>query len=86
MTYAFTNECVERVVSKLGRDNVFAVITFGLLEEYTNQFRAGMQQLVDYGLKACIHYTPKISAGASLLLTDLEAKYIPYAMHFESRS
>ncbi|KAI5123621.1 hypothetical protein M0805_003435 [Coniferiporia weirii] len=78
-------DTIHRVAIELNQNRTeFAVITYGLLSEDALPFNNSAQSLVDLGLKACIHYTPLLEDGKTLLVLNLEGKYMPALFHFAS--
>ncbi|EJD03993.1 uncharacterized protein FOMMEDRAFT_140082 [Fomitiporia mediterranea MF3/22] len=59
----------------------FAIISYGLTGEDAGSYRRSMRNVIDLKLKACIHYSPALEDGVSLLVTDMEGKFVSTTFH-----
>lgn len=79
LSYPIREEALKRITAGLSQARTeFAIISFGFPGEGAEIFRSSVQLLIDLGLKACIHYAPLVEDGKSLLVVDLEGKYVPW--------
>ncbi|KAL5518980.1 hypothetical protein ACEPAH_663 [Sanghuangporus vaninii] len=83
--YPIQEDTLKQITAKLSQAKQdFAIISYGFPGEGAEIFRSSVQLLIDLGLKACIHYAPLLDDGRSLLVVDLEGKFVPTTFHIPS--
>lgn len=71
-------DTLRQVAVKLSQAKTeFAIISYGLPGEFADIYHKSVQFLIDLGLKACIHYSPLVNDGKTLVVVDLEGRYTP---------
>ncbi|KAL5495300.1 hypothetical protein ACEPAI_763 [Sanghuangporus weigelae] len=85
LSYPIQEDTLKQITAKLSQAKQdFAIISYGFPGEGAEIFRSSVQLLIDLGLKACIHYAPLLDDGKSLLVVDLEGKFVPTTFHIPS--